>query len=334
MKKKFLAFFLVLALAAGAAAGVWWLLLREPPSGGLTLYGNVEIRDALLTFNEQEIVARVLVEEGDRVEAGQLLAELRADKLREQLAEAEAIRQAQVQVLRRLEKGSRDQEIARARAEVAAIENRLANARANLRRLEKTIDIGASSEQALDDARTQLAVEQAQLEVRQQNLDLVLEGPRREDIDQAKAQLEAAIARVALLRARLADTKLRAPARGVIQSRILEPGELAGPARPAFLLALTEPKWIRTYVAEKDLGLIKPGLSVRVTSDTWPDRTFAGQIGFISPVAEFTPKTVETPDLRTKLVYEVRVPVEDPDDTLRLGMPVSVTIEKARVKGQ
>jgi len=112
----------------------------------------------------------------------------------------------------------------------------------------------------------------------------------------------------------------------VIQSRILEVGEMAGPSRPAFILALTDPKWARTYVPEPDLGRLHEGMRAKITSDTWPNKTFGGRIGFISSVAEFTPKTVESTDLRTKLVYEVRVLVDDPKDQLRLGMPVTVTI--------
>ncbi len=166
---------------------------------------------------------------------------------------------------------------------------------------------------------------------RQQVLDLAVAGPRQEDIAEAAAKHQAMEAGVALLRHRLADTILMAPAPGVIQSRILEPGEMAGPTRPAFILALTDPKWVRTYVAEPDLGRLREGMAATISSDSWPDKIFNGRVGFISSVAEFTPKSVETTDLRTKLVYEVRVLVDDPHDQLKLGMPVTVQIpERAR----
>lgn len=121
---------------------------------------------------------------------------------------------------------------------------------------------------------------------------------------------------------------LTSPAAGVIQNRILEPGEMASASRPVVTLALTDPKWVRAYVPEPYLGRINLGMKARILSDSFPDQTFDGWIGFISPVAEFTPKTVETEDLRTKLVYEVRVFVHDSKDKLRLGMPTTVIVDR------
>ncbi|MBN1957788.1 MAG: efflux RND transporter periplasmic adaptor subunit [Desulfuromonadales bacterium] len=324
MKKIFFVVLIILLIAVLAGA-----LLRQTQgltneNGTLTLYGNVEVRDALLAFNEQELVAEVLVEEGDSVQAGQVLARLRSQQLNSRLAEARALFAAQTQALRRLENGARPQEIAQSRAEVEAAEVRVANAGTNLQRLKETATIGATSQQTLDDARAQFNIESAQLKVARQKLALLLEGSREEDIKQARAQLEANRQLVTLLEARLEDTTLKAPDQGIIQSRIIEPGEMAGPTRPAFILAKTDPKWVRAYVPEPSLGSVKEGMQAKVFSDTWPDRAFPGQVGFISPTAEFTPKTVETTDLRTKLVYEIRVYVADPENELRLGMPVTV----------
>jgi HlyD family secretion protein len=172
-----------------------------------------------------------------------------------------------------------------------------------------------------------LDVDQAQLKVKEKALNLALEGPRKEDIAAAKNALEALKASLSLLKIRLADMTLISPASGVIQNRNLEPGEMASPDRPVVTLALIDPKWVRAYVPEPDLGRIKLGMTAKILSDSFPDQTFDGWIGFISPVAEFTPKTVETEDLRTKLVYEVRVFVHDSKDLLRLGMPVTVIVE-------
>ncbi len=329
MKRRILVIIVMLLIVAFAAASYWRGRDAGDGNGNLTLYGNVEVRDALLAFNEQEIVAAVLVEEGDAVREGQVLARLRPRQLETQLAEAQAQTQAQAQVVRRLENGSRTQEIEQAQAETEAVRVRVENARTSLQRLEQTATIGASSRQALDDARAVLKVESAQLNVARKNLELLREGPREEEIKQAQAQLAANRYRAALLQERLNDTILKAPFDGIIQSRILEPGEMAAPTRPAFILVRTDPKWVRAYVPEPDLGLIREGMRARVFSDTWPERAFPGQVGFISPVAEFTPKTVETTDLRTKLVYEVRVYVADPDNELRLGMPVTVEFADA-----
>lgn len=327
MKKKLLLLLLALAVVGLGAIAAWRSMPPKQDSHQLRLFGNVEIRDALLAFNEQQIVAEILVEEGDAVKAGQILARLRAQKISAQLAEAKAQYRAQDEILRRLENGARPQEVNQARAEMDAAQVQVKNARTNWQRLEKTTGAGASSRQALDNARALFEVEQAQLDVKRQTLALIQAGPREEEILAAKAQLDANRFRVVFLEERRADTVLKAPNDGIIQSRILEPGEMAGPTRPVLILAKTDPKWIRAYVPEPNLGLIRAGMTATVFSDTWPTKGFKGQIGFISSVAEFTPQAVETTDLRTKLVYEVRIQVKDPDNHLRLGMPVSVAIE-------
>jgi len=224
--------------------------------------------------------------------------------------------------------GNRPQEIAQARAEVDAARVRADNVRQVLQRLEKTSGSGATSVQDLDDAKSQLKVELAQLKVREKALNLVLEGTRQEDISSAKHQLEALQAKLALLQVRLGEMSLFAPSAGIIQSRILEVGELAGPTKPAFTLALTDPKWVRAYLPEPMLGRVNLGMKAQVFSDSFPGQPIDGWVGFISPVAEFTPRAVATEDLRTKLVYETRIFVKDKQDRLRLGMPVTVTVNE------
>ena len=100
------------------------------------------------------------------------------------------------------------------------------------------------------------------------------------------------------------------------------------PSSVAYVLSLTKPVWIRAYVAEPDLGRVHPGLMVEVVTDTRPDRPYRARVGFVSPVAEFTPKTVQTPELRTDLVYRLRIIVDEPDPALRQGMPVTVRVPK------
>ena len=317
----------ILILSLGAA-GMWWWHNREAagPAGTLTLYGNIEIRDARLAFHEQEKISEIRVEEGDVVSPGQVLARQLTDRVKAQIKEAEALVAAQEQRVQRLIAGTRQQEIDRLRAEVQALESKVANLEKYYQRIRKTAQTGASTEQALDDARAEFTVEAALLKAKKDTLALALEGPRQEDIAEAKEQLEAAKASLEVLHVRLEDMTLRAPSRGVVQSRILEPGEIADPSHPVLILALTDPKWVRAYVSEPNLGHVRPGLRAHVLSDSFPKKTFDGTVGFISPVAEFTPKSVETPDLRSKLVYEIRVTVEDPDNLLRLGMPVTVRV--------
>jgi len=330
MKRFFKIVILAVIFVTVAVLSAWWFIKeKENPSGAeLTVYGNIDIRDANLAFNEQERIDRIFVEEGDSVTAGQVLARLQTNRLEAQIREAEAHIAAQKEVVKRFEVGTRWQEIEQARSEVTAAKARVKNSRQNFERIKKTSGAGATSEQFLDDARAQFDVDQAQLKFKEKALNLALEGPRKEDIATAKNTLEALKASLSLLKIRLVDMTLTSPAAGVIQNRNLEPGEMASPDRPVVTLALTDPKWVRAYVPEPDLGRIKLGMKAKILSDSFPDQTFDGWIGFISPVAEFTPKTVETEDLRTKLVYEVRVFVHDSKDLLRLGMPVTVIVDR------
>jgi HlyD family secretion protein len=168
---------------------------------------------------------------------------------------------------------------------------------------------------------------QARLEVSEKAFDLSEVGPRREDIAQGEAQLRGNQAQLGLLRRQLADSELVSPCDAVVRSRLLEAGEMASPQRPVFDLAIADPKWIRAYVSEPDLGRIHAGMKASISADSFPGRTLPGWVGFISSVAEFTPKSVQTEELRSSLVYEIRVFVQDPQDEMRLGMPATVALE-------
>ena len=167
--------------------------------------------------------------------------------------------------------------------------------------------------------------------MQEKSLDLMLIGPRVEEIAEAEARLRGNEAQLAYLRQLLKDAELVAPDNAIVRTRLMEPGELASPQRPVFSLAIISPKWVRAYVSEKYLGLVRQKMKATISVDTFPNRVFDGWVGFISPVAEFTPKTVQTEDLRTSLVYEVRVFVTDPNDELRLGMPATVHLPRDAV---
>ncbi len=236
---------------------------------------------------------------------------------------------AQKAVVERLHHGTRPQEIAQARANLDAAQADAVNARRQYARRKTLLASAASSQQDVDNAQAAMQVADAQVQVMQKALDLAIAGPRAEDIAQAEAQLRAIEAQMALLRRQLADARLVSPVDGIVQSRLLEPGDMASPQRPVFSIAITTPKWVRAYVPETDLAQVHPGMPAIITTDGLPGTQFRGWVGFISPVAEFTPKTVQTPELRTSLVFEVRVFVKDPSDDLRLGMPVTVTFPAA-----
>jgi HlyD family secretion protein len=180
------------------------------------------------------------------------------------------------------------------------------------------------SQQDLENAKAVLDVAEAKLDVNQKALDLAIAGPREEDIAQAEAEWRSDEAQAAFLRQELADAQLLAPVDAVVRTRLMEPGEMASPQKPVFSLAVTDPKWVRAYVAESELGKMRTGMRASIAIDSFPAQRFDGWVGFVSPVAEFTPKTVETGELRTSLVYEVRVFVKDPSDQLHLGSPATV----------
>src|SRR5579863_4289925 len=317
---------LIIAILILAAAGVtaWWLIGRKPPQRQLVLYGDVDLRQVELAFNNSERIAAVLVQEGDRVKRGQVLARLDESRLEPQVAEAKAAAAAQREAVERLHNGSRPQEIAEARANVESAEADAINARGQYERRKTLAANAVVSQQDLENAKAALDVVEAKLTVNQKTLDLVIAGPRKEDIGQAEAELRADEAQAAFLRQELADAQLLAPVDAVVRTRLMEPGEMASPQKPVFSLAVTDPKWVRAYVAEPDIGKLRTGLAASVALDSFPQRRFNGWVGFISPVAEFTPKTVETTELRTSLVYEVRIFVKDPSDQLHLGSPASV----------
>ncbi len=280
-----------------------------------------------LPFNGSERIAQVLAQEGDHVTQGQLLARLDTSRLAPQVAKAEADLAAQRQVVERLHRGNRPEEIAQARANVDAAAADAENAGAQLARLRALSDSSsgrAVSRQDMDAGKAALDTAAARLAVNRKALALEVAGPRKEDIAQREAQLRADQAQLALIQQQLKDADLLAPLDAVVRSRIVEPGEIASPQKSAFTLAITDPKWVRVYVAETDLGSVHEGKSAGVTVDAFPGRSFAGWVGFISSVAEFTPKSVETTELRSSLVYEVRVFVRDPGGELRLGMPATV----------
>ena len=314
---------LVLVAGIGAGAYEFW---RPPATDHLTLYGNVDIRQVDLAFNAAGRLQELRKEEGDPVKAGELLARIEPDTYQDLLSLSKARLEAQQALVSKLLAGSRPEEITRDRAEVEADRATVADAEALFNRNKELVKGGAISRQLYDDAKTALDGARARLQAAEQTASLTVEGPRQEDIDQAKAQLRADQATFDLARRRLEDTELKAPADGVVLSRIVEVGAMMSPSNPVYTVALTDKVWVRTYIPETDLGRVKWGMTVKVSSDTDPGHLYDGWVGFISPTAEFTPKTVETPELRTQLVYRLRVLIRDPDDRLRQGMPVTVRV--------
>lgn len=324
MNKKGLIIIVVVAIAA-TVAGLAFLRRASGNDAPIVLYGNVDIRDVELAFRQPGRIQSMVVEEGDPVEAGQLLASLDAQPFEDALQAAEAEVAVATAELDKLKSGSRPQEIAQAQAGVSRAEAALRNAEQDFNRQTSLLGSGASSQRIVDAARSQRDQAAAALRSAQEALSLARTGARSEDIKAGMARLAAARARQAQAETALADTRLSAPTRATVVSRVREPGSMVGAGTPVYALSLRDPLYVRAYVSEPQLGRIAPGTRVSIETDS-SDKTYEGQIGFISPTAEFTPKSVETTDLRTDLVYRLRIVVGNADQGLRQGMPVTVHV--------
>lgn len=335
MKRHRLLALIVFIVVVTAAASWWWKygsLRPDRSDDRLVLFGNADIREVELAFNGSDRINELLVEEGDRVEANQVVGRLDTHRLDPEVRRAEARLEAQRQVLIRLEAGSRPQEIRRAEATAEEAAARLRDAEENHQEVKAAFDQNAANVREMELAQTSLDVAHAAHQVALETLGLIRAGPREEEIAEARATLNVYEAELDLARQRLNDAELRSPCDGVVRDRLLEPGDMANPTRPVLTVALIDPIWIRAYVDEPDLGRLRLGMKATVTTDTFPDKVYAGWVGYISPTAEFTPKTVESRRVRTSLVYELRVHVRNPEGELRLGMPATVTLTLAMTR--
>lgn len=317
----------VVILALGGAL-VFWLSRDHGKENALRLYGNVDIREVQLAFRQPGRVLQMAFDEGDTVRAGTRMAALDAQPYRD----AQAAAQAQVQVaqaeLAKLRRGLRPQEITQAREALKQAQALATESERNFQRQSGLLASGASSQRTVDAARTARDQAAAGVAAAKAALSQASEGFRQEDITAAEARLAAAQATAAQAATALADTELVAPSDGTVIARVREPGSMVASQSTVYSLSLDKPVYVRAYVGEPDLGRIAPGAAVHVKSDS-SDKVYRGHIGFISPRAEFTPKTVETTDLRTDLVYRLRIVVDgaDSDAGLRQGMPVTITLD-------
>ena len=323
MKKK-----LIIPLLLIAGLGGWWGFEAKDRDDGknLLLHGNVDIREVTLGFRVAGRIASLSCDEGDAVKAGDVIAQLDDEPYRRAIAEIAgqvATARARAQMV---ESGYRPQETAQARAVVREREVTFKNAKRLFDRQEQLLDTKAVSIQDRDDAEARYREAEARLKSAREQLTLLESGFRTEEIAQAKGDLARAEGALKIAELNAEDTVLKAPSNGVILTRAQEAGAIVAAGTPVLTLSLKQPIWVRAYIHEPDLGRIHPGSKVEVFTDSRPNQSYAGTVGFISPRAEFTPKSVETTKLRTLLVYRLRITVSNPDDELRQGMPVTVRI--------
>lgn len=320
--KRRIAVALAAIVSAFIAAWGYGALGGTDGSSSLVLYGNVDIRQVDIGFKVPGRVATLRVDEGEKVKAGEELAALDPRDFQNAVALAEARVAAQSAVVAKLKEGLRFEEIAQARALVAARRAELKNAQSTLQRANTLAARGFFPHQRHDDAIAAEQAAEANLNYALEALKVAEAGTRNQDMVAAKAQVDAERATLAQTRLNLSEALIRAPSDGIILTRVREVGSIVAAGQPIYSMALISPVWVRTYVPEPDLGRLRPGAKVSVKTDG--GRNFVGTVGFISPVAEFTPKTVETSELRTALVYRVRVIVATTAEELRQGTPVTI----------
>ncbi|MEJ2187290.1 MAG: efflux RND transporter periplasmic adaptor subunit [Gemmatimonadota bacterium] len=309
-------------------AVVAWLLLRGGQRAStLSASGTVEATEADLGFNFAGQITSIAVQEGDKVKAGQVLARLDATELDARRAAAQAQAQAAQAMLRELERGARPEELAQAQAAERAARQRFEDAKRDYERAQRLVDGGAISQEALDKAQTAFDVAQAAYDQARQQRQLVQAGPRPERIAAQRAVLRQAQAAVRQVDANLAHAVVEAPFDGVVTVKHREEGETVGPGLPVVTVMNPGDRWIRIYVPENQVGRVSIGQKAAIRSDSYPDREYDGVVTFIASQAEFTPRNVQTPEERVKLVYAVKVRITgDARQDLKPGLPADVTL--------
>ncbi|MDI1248643.1 MAG: HlyD family efflux transporter periplasmic adaptor subunit [Lacunisphaera sp.] len=295
-------------------------------TGDLLLSGNIEVVDAQLGFKLPGRVATRPVSEGEQVQAGQLIARLEDTEQQQQVALRRAELDAVAAALAELEAGSRPQEIAAVAAALRSAEAERERVRLDFVRAQELRAKDVIADREFQGMEAQLKVAEARAAEAAERLKLVQAGPRAETILQARARTAQAQAAVALAETQLDYTRLVSPMTGTVLSHNIEPGEFVAAGTPVVTVADTVHVWVRAYLDQSDLGRVRHGQKVVVRTDSFPGRDFAGTVGFIASEAEFTPKTVQTPKERVKLVFRLKVNVENPQDELKPGMPADVVI--------
>ncbi len=313
-------------LVIGGGAYTYYTEVYAPAHAPLTLSGNVDVRQVSVAFRASDRIDQIFVEEGDQVKAGQVLAKLDSRELELAISKLKSQIAAQEATVTKLLNGSRSEDIEAAQNAVDQARAALNLAQSSYSRKQGLYQDGVISELEFDKEQSNYDGAKAKVAQGEAELQKLVNGSRSEDIAQAEANLQALKDELARQEYVLSQYQLVAPSDGIIRSRLLEVGDMASPQKPVFKLSVLNKKWIRAYVNERELSRIYEGQAAHVKVDGL-DQSIDGQVGYISDQAEFTPKTVQTNDLRTDLVYEVRIYVEDPTNVLRMGQPATVTFD-------
>jgi len=321
---------LLIIIVALAVAGLVYYLLtrnREEEATFIKVSGNIEATEVDVGFKVSGRIVSRFFEEGDWVKKGKVLAKLDDEDLRNRLEVARATLMSAQARLSKLLAGSRPEEIKQAEASLHQAQSDLGNKQIQYQRMKSLYERGVVAKEAFDNAETSYKMAQAAVQVATENYQLVKEGPRKEDIEDARAQVDQARASVKLDETQLSYTTLYAPISGVVLVKSGEIGEVVNPGTPILTMADVENVWLKAYIPETDLSRVKWGQEVIVTTDLRPQKKYMGRISFISSQAEFTPKQIQTEKERVTLVYRIKVDISNKDHELKPGMPADGRIQ-------
>ncbi len=292
---------------------------RSAHDGGVVASGHIEAIDVRVAAKVRGRLLQRPVDEGDAVKAGQLLGALDTVDAELSLREAVAQRDQADAVYRLRVAGSRREDIAELAARVEGVQADLAGAEKELKRQDTLVAEGVTTVKTRDDALARRDVLTGQLESAKQALARAKAGSRDQEIDAARATRDAMEARIAQLRQQIADATVVSPIDGIVTEKISEPGELLAAGAPILVITDLGRPWLTVYVAEPDLGKIRLGAPAEVVTDGGEKRQ--GKVSFIASTAEFTPRNVQTRDERVKLVYRVKIALDNADGLFKPGMP-------------
>ena len=281
--------------------------------------GHIEATDVRVSTKVGGALEWFPVQEGDKVSEGQELARIDTVDTRLALDVARADRNQAEADLRMKVTGEREEDIKEAAAQVARAEADLDGAQKDLDRMQGLLDSGSGTQKARDDARTRRDIAASALEAARERLRKLKTGSRQEVIDGARARLSGAEARIAQLEQQIADATIRCPVDGVVTEKLVEPGELLSPGTALLVVTNLAEPWLTVYIGETDLGRVRMGQEVDVVTDDGQARK--GRVTYIASKAEFTPKNVQTRDERVKLVYKLKIGIENADGLFKPGMP-------------
>ncbi|MBP1731916.1 MAG: secretion protein HlyD family protein [Deltaproteobacteria bacterium] len=330
MRKKIIVLLVLFIVVASILVFYLRWNARKPSSNVLLISGNIEAHESLVGFKVQGRLNELFVQEGQFVQEGDLIARLDGKDYVQQVSIDEAALASREAELDLALAGSRTQEIKAAEQAVLDAQADMELKKIEYQRNQALYERNAGvSAEARDVAATNLKRAQATYERARQTYDELLEGTRKEQIAINRANVNTARQSLGLSRIRLEYTSLFAPKTGVVTVRQAELGEVMQPGAPVVTIADVDHLWLRGYVSETDLGRVRWGQPAAVKTDTYPGKKYKGRVSFISSVAEFTPKSVETHKERVTLVYRIKIDLDNPNHELKPGMPADAEIDVA-----